>query len=236
MYDQTRHGWRRMVESNRARRGHDFLPSDAELSKIPRCYDTEEVPESFKTIHLHYFVGGADWWLAEAWQDEAGSEAEPPLWMGFGYTRFANNPQGAEWGYIDLQELETLTIDPKPAEGDDPVLTILTLLDIVVPVPVVVERDLHWTPKAAHEAIPGIPAPAHDHGFPWLLAFERLHDSTYRGEAELDQACKQAKAAGAPDGAYRYHDGRWLTVDQAPARLLALMEPHVQLYEGWGDE
>jgi hypothetical protein len=111
-------------ETQRRRRGHDFWPPADELARIPAFYATESRPIEDKVLWLHYFVGGCDWWVAEL--DCAAVEA-------FGYACL-DDPQNAEWGYVDLAELEAVA-------GQD--------LWIV-------ERDLHWRPTNAGRAnLPG---------------------------------------------------------------------------------
>jgi hypothetical protein len=111
-------------ETQRQRRGHDFWPPADELARIPVFYATESRPIEDKVLWLHYFVGGCDWWVVEL--DHAAVEA-------FGYACLGD-PQNAEWGYVDLAELEAIR-----SRG----------LWIV-------ERDLHWQPTKASEAnLPG---------------------------------------------------------------------------------
>ena len=112
-------------EVNRVRRGHRFYPSPAQLVKVPRTYATDEIALADKVIHLHYFGGACDWWLAEY---------DPENQIGFGYVCLGDSDL-AEWGYVDLKELETLIAH----QG---------LL--------IIERDCHWTPRRASEAnLPG---------------------------------------------------------------------------------
>ena len=40
-------------------------PTKEELAKIPRLYETENIPLKDKIIHLHFFIGGCDWYIAE---------------------------------------------------------------------------------------------------------------------------------------------------------------------------
>jgi hypothetical protein len=54
-----------MNEPHRARRGHDSWPAPKVLAAIPALYATEEVAAADKVVHLHYFVGGCDWWVVE---------------------------------------------------------------------------------------------------------------------------------------------------------------------------
>jgi len=112
-----------LAETQRARRGHAFYPP-ADLG-VPELYGTEDQPTGDKTIYVHYFAGGCDWWIAE--YDPATGEA-------FGYACLGR-PADAEWGYVDLRELERVCL----AHGL-----------------VVVERDLCWTPLPARAAgLPG---------------------------------------------------------------------------------
>ena len=39
-------------------------PSEKELSKIPALYSTDNVDCSDKIIHLHFFIGSCDWFIA----------------------------------------------------------------------------------------------------------------------------------------------------------------------------
>jgi len=81
-------------ESNRARRGHKFMPG-ALLARIPGLYETEATPLAEKVLCIHYFVAGCDWYVAEL-DHETG--------LAFGY---ADLGMGCpEWGYFDLVELE----------------------------------------------------------------------------------------------------------------------------------
>ena len=48
-----------------------------------------------KLIHLHFFIGGCDWYICEYDGDD--------LFWGYAYL---NDPQNAEWGYISFPELK----------------------------------------------------------------------------------------------------------------------------------
>lgn len=102
-----------MQETQRKRRGHNFLPPKS--VKVPALMSTDGIPFAEKSIPLHYFSAAGDWWIAEA--DFDSGEA-------FGYVKLAAYPDGAEWGYIDLNELERLNVHHGL---------------------VIVERDMHWT-------------------------------------------------------------------------------------------
>jgi hypothetical protein len=113
-----------MNEPHRARRGHDFWPPAEVLEAIPALYATEDVAAADKVVHLHYFVGGCDWWVVEL------DSIERPQ-LAFGYVCLGD-PQMAEWGYIPLDELA----------------------EVFRPPLIIVERDLHWMPRPAGEVIP----------------------------------------------------------------------------------
>src|SRR4051812_29433810 len=97
-----------MNEPHRAWRGHDFWPSADVLAAIPALDATEFVGEREKVVHLHYFVGGCDWWVVEL---------DPGERLAFGYVCLGD-PQMAEWGYIPLDELAE--VFRAPSFGDPP--------------------------------------------------------------------------------------------------------------------
>lgn len=77
------------------------IPSKERLDQIPRFYETEDVPLAEMLIHLHFFLGGCDWYIAEY-------DGEDIFW---GYAILNNDYQNAEWGYISFQELKDLKLD-----------------------------------------------------------------------------------------------------------------------------
>lgn len=103
-----------LPETQRQRRGHGFYPTKA--AKLPALYATESVPAEDKIIRAHYFLGGCDWYLVEL-------DAETGL--AFGFVNLGD-PANAEWGYIDLTELEAVAVGPLRQP---------------------VERDMDWAPK-----------------------------------------------------------------------------------------
>ncbi len=107
------------TETKRARRGHRFYPTLAELKKMPTSIEdvTTETP-----VLVHYFGSSYDAYVVAI--EEDGNTA-------FAYVKFAHMPEGAEWGYIPLNQLETLQVG------------MFTLI----------ERDLNWEPKTLSEAL-----------------------------------------------------------------------------------
>ncbi len=76
-------------------------PSDEELSRMPRLYETENVPLEDKIIHQHYFIGSCDWYMAEYGPEER---------LFFGHAILNNDLQNAEWGYTSLDELADINV------------------------------------------------------------------------------------------------------------------------------
>jgi len=77
------------------------VPNKERLAKIPKLYETENVPSKDKLIYLHFFVGGCDWYISEF-------DGEDLFW---GFAILNNDFQNAEWGYISFGELKSIKID-----------------------------------------------------------------------------------------------------------------------------
>jgi hypothetical protein len=76
------------------------IPSEERLAKIPKLYETEEIPLQEKTIHLHFFIGGRDWYIAEY-------DGVDLFW---GFAILNQDGENAEWGYISFAELKDIKI------------------------------------------------------------------------------------------------------------------------------
>lgn len=74
------------------------VPTPEKLATIPRLYETENVPSNDKIIHLHFFIGGCDWYVAEFDGED----------LFFGYAILNGDTQNAEWGYISFPELKEI--------------------------------------------------------------------------------------------------------------------------------
>ena len=74
-------------------------PTKDQLSKLPRLYETEDTPLQDKGIHLHFFIGGYDWYIVEY-------DGQDLFW---GYADL-NDSEMAEWGYISFQELKEIKV------------------------------------------------------------------------------------------------------------------------------
>ncbi len=125
-------------------RGHAFLPEDSVLGEIPRLHETESVlcVRSWSTCTTSPPAGATGTWPSlrtgrahrrrrdpphpanrQAGQPELSEDRR----TAFGYVNLGD-PQNAEWGYMDLNELRDLLVHVRG-------------------MPLYVERDLHWTPK-----------------------------------------------------------------------------------------
>ena len=103
-------------------------PTDTELNKIPKLYETEDVPAKDKIIHIHFFLGGSDWYIAEFDGDD----------IFFGFACLNNWKDLAEWGYISFRELRELKIDAPVSINGQRAL-----------IPLEVDRDLNWISRKA---------------------------------------------------------------------------------------
>jgi hypothetical protein len=106
------------------------IPSDKELSRIPRLYSTEGVKASEKLIYLHFFLGSSDWFVAEFDGDDTF----------FGFVCLNGWKEFAEWGYISFKELKDLRVkQPIVVDGKRDVLFLE------------VECDEYWLVRKARE-------------------------------------------------------------------------------------
>lgn len=76
-------------------------PSIKELNELPDFYSTEKTPLKEKMIHMHFFLGGCDWYAAEC-------DSESQTFFGFAILN--NDYDMAEWGYFSLKELCDLKV------------------------------------------------------------------------------------------------------------------------------
>jgi len=76
-------------------------PSKERLSKIPGLYATEDITPADKMIHLHFFIGGCDWYVAEY-------DGEDLFW---GFAILNQDYEMAEWGYVSFSELKSISVN-----------------------------------------------------------------------------------------------------------------------------
>lgn len=74
-------------------------PGNDELNRLPALYSTENVSLEDKLIHMHFFLGGCDWYVAEYGREER---------IFFGYAILNDDLDNAEWGYVSFDELREL--------------------------------------------------------------------------------------------------------------------------------
>ena len=76
-------------------------PRQGTLNQVPRLYQTETVPLMDKTIHLHFFLGGCDWYVCEY----DGGE------LYFGFVILNGDLEMAEWGFISASDLKAIKVN-----------------------------------------------------------------------------------------------------------------------------
>ncbi len=75
-------------------------PTKERLNRVPQLYKTEDVPLKEKLVHLHFFIGGCDWYICETDGNR--------MW---GFCILNNDYEMAEWGYVSLSEMRSIKID-----------------------------------------------------------------------------------------------------------------------------
>ncbi|WP_167496907.1 DUF2958 domain-containing protein [Cellulosimicrobium funkei] len=86
-----------LPETQRRLRGHNFYPPKAQRAAVPALGASAGEALEEKVVHLHYFLGSADWFIVEV--DWTTGEGWGFADLGLGH---------GEWGYIALTELEEL--------------------------------------------------------------------------------------------------------------------------------
>lgn len=82
-------------------------PDEKRLATLPKLYATENIPTEDKIVHLHFFIGGSDWYAVEF-------DGEDTF---FGYAILNNDFHNAEWGYFSLKELDDLKVPVRMQVG-----------------------------------------------------------------------------------------------------------------------
>jgi len=75
-------------------------PTKERLAKIPKLFETENTPLKEKLIHLHFFIGGCDWYIAEYDGED----------LFFGFAILNMDCEMAEWGYVSFAELKSFKL------------------------------------------------------------------------------------------------------------------------------
>ena len=97
------------------------------INSIPRLYEQDGLGKK-AIVHVHIFGPVGDFYITEV--DEEGETA-------FGYIKLSGHPDGAELGYINIDELK------------DAVNTFIENKNIKF----LLERDLHWKPTTLEEVM-----------------------------------------------------------------------------------
>ena len=83
-------------------------PSEGLLQQVPRLRATEHIPAREKVVHLHFYFGDCDWYVAEYDGDDTF----------FGYVVLHGDMPNSEWGYFTLSELADINICGLEIEHD----------------------------------------------------------------------------------------------------------------------
>lgn len=78
-------------------------PTEQDLELIPQMYSTGHLPIKDAMVHMHFFLGGCDWYV---------TEYDPGERRFFGYAILNGDLDNAEWGYISFDELRGLRVNP----------------------------------------------------------------------------------------------------------------------------
>ncbi len=110
------------------------LPPASVLKNVPGLYtnDAAGVSLADTVIHLHFFIGGCDWYLAEFDGDD----------LFWGYVNL-NDPEMAEWGYVAFSDLKNTVVQAP--------LTNRLTGERVGSVPAYIEYDQYWKPVRFRE-------------------------------------------------------------------------------------
>ena len=76
------------------------IPTQERLSRMPGLYETEGITPQQKLIHLHFFIGGCDWYAVEFDGED----------IFFGFVILNGDTRNAEWGYFSFSELKSLRL------------------------------------------------------------------------------------------------------------------------------
>jgi len=77
-------------------------PTEKQLRELPVLYSSENIPIMEKIIHMHFFLGGCDWYAAEY-------DVESQNFFGFAILN--NDYEMSEWGYFSFMELCDLKVE-----------------------------------------------------------------------------------------------------------------------------
>jgi ribosomal protein S27E len=76
-------------------------PSASQLASLPQLYQTEDIPLKDKLVHLHFFIGGTDFFICEY-------NGTDTFW---GFAILNGDYEMAEFGYINFDELKSIRVN-----------------------------------------------------------------------------------------------------------------------------
>ena len=76
-------------------------PRQEKLNQVPMLYSTEYIALPDKTIHIHFFLGGCDWYVCE----HDGSD------LFWGFACLNGDLINAEFGYISYSDLKAINVN-----------------------------------------------------------------------------------------------------------------------------
>ena len=76
-------------------------PTRKQLETIPKLYETEKIELKDKLVHMHFFIGGSDWYVVEYDQYD----------IFFGFVVLNCDYANSEWGYFYFSELKSININ-----------------------------------------------------------------------------------------------------------------------------
>ena len=83
-------------------------PDERQLREIPKLYANDQLPLKDHIVHLHFFIGGCDWYITEF----DGAETF------FGYAILHGDYQNAEWGYMNFEEMKAINVHGQEIDCD----------------------------------------------------------------------------------------------------------------------
>jgi hypothetical protein len=83
-------------------------PTPKDLSKLPGFGEQEKTPMRNQLIHMHFFIGGSDWWITEF-------DGEDTF---FGFCRLNGDDINSEWGYVSFTELKEINVNGIEVDRD----------------------------------------------------------------------------------------------------------------------
>ena len=75
------------------------------IAAMPKTYETEDLSDTEKMVTLHYFKGGADWYIIERDAGSPDDNVQGVQAQAYGFSCLNGDRINAEFGYICIDEL-----------------------------------------------------------------------------------------------------------------------------------